>query len=46
MLPILPILDLLILVGWTAFFGGFILKAINLTTHYHANIFGIVCASS
>ena len=39
-MPVLPLIDLLILMG-TAFLGvGFVLKSINLTTTYNPVIFG------
>ena len=31
-MPVLPIIDLLILMGWTSLFGAFALKAIAVTT--------------
>ncbi len=40
-MPVLPLIDLLLLGGWTALFIGFVLKAISLTTHYPAAIFGL-----
>ena len=40
-MPILPFIDLLILAGWTALFGGFLLKLISLTTAYRPTLFGI-----
>jgi hypothetical protein len=40
-MPILPIIDLLILMGWTSLFGAFALKAIYITTTYAPNLFGL-----
>jgi len=40
-MPILPIIDLLILTGWTSLFMAFALKAIYLTTHYRPLFFGL-----
>ncbi len=40
-MPILPFIDLLILAGWTALFGGFLLKLISLTTAYRPTFWGI-----
>jgi hypothetical protein len=40
-MPILPIIDLLILLGWTTLFGAFALKAIHVTTHYRPELFGM-----
>jgi hypothetical protein len=40
-MPILPIIDLLILLGWTTLFGAFSLKAIHVTTHYRPELFGM-----
>ena len=40
-MPILPIIDLLILMGWTSLFGAFALKAIYVTTSYHPSLFGL-----
>jgi hypothetical protein len=40
-MPILPIIDLLILLGWTTLFGAFALKAIHITTHYRPELFGM-----
>jgi hypothetical protein len=40
-MPILPIIDLLILMGWTSLFGAFALKAIYVTTSYTPSLFGL-----
>jgi hypothetical protein len=40
-MPVLPLIDLLLLGGWTALFAGFVLKAIALTTSYHPTILGM-----
>jgi hypothetical protein len=40
-MPVLPIIDLLILMGWTSLFGAFALKAIAVTTSYSPSLFGM-----
>lgn len=40
-MPVLPIIDLLILMGWTSLFAAFALKAIYITTSYHPQLFGM-----
>jgi hypothetical protein len=40
-MPILPIIDLLILLGWTSLLGGFVLKAVYITTTYRPTVFGL-----
>jgi hypothetical protein len=40
-MPILPIVDLMILMAWTSLLGAFVLKAIRLTTSYHPSLFGL-----
>ncbi|MEE3328596.1 MAG: hypothetical protein VX252_14755 [Myxococcota bacterium] len=40
-MPILPIIDLLILMAWTVLFGAFGLKLIALTTSYSPALFGL-----
>lgn len=40
-MPVLPIIDLLILMGWTSLFGAFTLKAIQVTTSYRPGLFGM-----
>jgi hypothetical protein len=39
--PVLPIIDLLILLGWSALMAGGALKAIHMTTTYRPSIFGL-----
>jgi hypothetical protein len=39
--PVLPIIDFLILMGWTALMIGAALKAIDMTTRYHPVILGL-----
>jgi len=40
-MPVLPLIDLLLLAGWTSLFTGFVLKAIALTTTYRPAILGM-----
>lgn len=40
-MPVLPLIDLLLLSGWTSLFAGFVLKAISLTTTYNPTILGM-----
>ncbi len=40
-MPVLPLIDLLLLSGWTALFVGFVLKAIALTTRYNPTVLGL-----
>lgn len=40
-MSILPFIDLLILAGWSALLGGFLLKLIHMTTSYRPTLFGI-----
>ena len=40
-MPVLPLIDALILVGWSSIFGAFLLKAIYLTTSYRPSLFGM-----
>jgi hypothetical protein len=40
-MPILPIIDLLILTGWSSLFAAFALKAIWITTSYRPLLFGL-----
>ena len=40
-MPVLPLIDLLLLAGWTSLFAGFVLKAIALTTPYNPAILGM-----
>ncbi len=39
-MPVLPLIDLMILSGWTALLVGFVLKVIQLTTSYRPAILG------
>ena len=39
-LPVLPLIDLLILMSTGSLLIGFVLKAIALTTRYHPSVFG------
>ncbi len=39
--PILPIVDLLILVGWSTLFAGALLKMIYLSTSYRPTLLGM-----
>lgn len=39
--PILPLIDLLILLGWTSLLVGFAQKAIWISTHYRPGLFGL-----
>lgn len=40
-MPVLPLIDLLLLSGWTALLVGFVLKVIHLTTSYRPTIVGL-----
>ena len=40
-MPVLPLIDLLIWLGWTSLFGAFALKAIAITTSYRPQLFGL-----
>jgi len=40
-MPVLPLIDLMLLSGWTSLFVGFVLKVIHLTTSYRPTIFGL-----
>lgn len=37
-MPVLPLIDALILLGWSSLLGGFLLKAIYVTTAYRPTI--------
>jgi len=37
-MPVLPLIDLLLLAGWTSLLVGFVLKAVYLTTSYRPTI--------
>jgi hypothetical protein len=41
-MPILPLIDLLILMGWTSLLGAFLLKGIWIATSYRPTVFGLV----
>ena len=40
LMPILPLIDLLLLLGTGSLFVGFLLKAISITTRFHPHILG------
>jgi len=40
-MPVLPLIDLLILLGWTSLLGAFLLKAIWIATSYRPTVFGL-----
>ena len=40
-MPVLPLIDMLLLSGWTALFVGFVLKVIHLTTAYRPTILSL-----
>ena len=40
-MPVLPIIDLLILLGWSTIAGGAVLKAIYVTTSYRPTLLGL-----
>jgi len=40
-MPVLPLIDLMLLSGWTSLFVGFVLKAIHLSTSYRPTILGL-----
>lgn len=40
-MPVLPLIDLMLLSGWTALLVGFVLKVIHLSTTYRPAIFGL-----
>jgi hypothetical protein len=40
-MPVLPLIDFMLLSGWTALLIGFVLKAIHLTTNYRPTIIGL-----
>ncbi len=39
-MPVLPLIDLMLLSGWTSLLIGFVLKVIHLTTNYRPAILG------
>jgi hypothetical protein len=40
-MPVLPLIDLMLLSGWTALLVGFVLKVVHLTTSYRPAILGL-----
>ncbi len=40
-MPVLPLIDLLIMVGWTSLMGAGLLKAIYLSTMYRPKVLGL-----
>lgn len=40
-MPVLPLIDALILVGWSSIFGSMLLKAVYVTTSFRPTIFGM-----
>ncbi len=40
-MPVLPLIDLLLLSGWTSLLIGFVLKVIALTTSYRPTVVGL-----
>jgi hypothetical protein len=40
-MPVLPLIDLMLLSGWTAVLVGFVLKVIHLTTSYRPTLLGL-----
>ncbi|MFO0691493.1 MAG: hypothetical protein U0900_22540 [Myxococcota bacterium] len=40
-MPVLPLIDLLLLSGWTALLVGFVLKVVYLTTTYRPTILSL-----
>jgi len=40
-MPVLPLIDLLILMGWTSLLVGFVLKALSIALSYPLAIFGL-----
>ena len=38
-MPVLPLIDLMLLAGWTSLMAGFVLKAIYLITPYRPSLF-------
>lgn len=40
-MPVLPLIDLMLLSGWTALLVGFVLKMVALTTTYQPTIIGL-----
>jgi hypothetical protein len=40
-MPVLPLIDLMLLSGWTSLLVGFVLKVISLTTSYRPTLLGL-----
>jgi hypothetical protein len=40
-MPVLPLIDLMLLSGWTALLVGFVMKVIHLTTSYRPTLLGL-----
>ncbi len=40
-MPVLPLIDLMLLSGWTALLVGFVLKMVAVTTAYRPTIIGL-----
>ena len=40
-MPVLPLIDLMLLSGWTALLVGFVLKMVAVTTTYRPTIMGL-----
>jgi len=40
-MPVLPLIDLMLLSGWTALLVGFVLKVIHMTTSYRPTLLGL-----
>jgi len=40
-MPVLPVIDALILLGWTSLFVGFLQKAVMMATSYRPILFGM-----
>jgi uncharacterized membrane protein YeiB len=40
-MPVLPLIDLMLLSGWTALLVSFVMKAIHLTTSYRPTVLGL-----
>lgn len=40
-MPVLPLIDLLIILGWTSLMGAALLKAIYVTTTYRPTVLGL-----
>jgi len=40
-MPVLPLIDLMLLAGWTSLFVGFVLKVVSMATAYRPTIFGL-----